>query len=140
MTEFNDRVIAEFRANRGRVGAWGTDLVLIHHRGVRTGTARVNPAMSLRDGDGWLVVGSAMGAPRDPAWTVNLRAHPDTEIEAVIDGGIATVPVRAVELAGREREAAFARFVEMAPAFAAYQAKAPRLLPVIRFVRRGPGG
>lgn len=139
MTEFNDRVITEFRANRGRVGAWGSNLVLIHHRGVRTGTARVNPAMSLRDGDGWLVVGSAMGAPRDPAWTVNLRAHPDTEIEAVIDGDIATVPVRAVELAGQEREAAFARFVEMAPAFASYQAKAPRLLPVIRFVRRAPG-
>jgi deazaflavin-dependent oxidoreductase (nitroreductase family) len=139
MTEFNDRVIAEFRASRGRVGAWGTNLVLIHHRGVRTGTARVNPAMSLRDGDDWLVVGSARGAPRDPAWTVNLRAHPDTEIEAAIDGDIATVPVRAVELAGREREAAFARFVEMAPAFASYQAKARRPLPVIRFVRRGPG-
>ncbi|CND62548.1 cell entry (mce) related family protein [Mycobacterium tuberculosis] len=139
MTEFNDRVIAEFRASRGRVGAWGTDLVLIHHRGVRTGTARVNPAMSLRDGDDWLVVGSARGAPRDPAWTVNLRAHPDTEIEAAIDGDIATVPVRAVELAGRERKAAFARFVEMAPAFASYQAKARRPLPVIRFVRRGPG-
>jgi deazaflavin-dependent oxidoreductase (nitroreductase family) len=139
MTEFNDRVIAEFRASRGRVGAWGTNLVLIHHRGVRTGTARVNPAMSLRDGDDWLVVGSARGAPRDPAWTVNLRAHPDTEIEAAIDGDIATVPVRAVELAGQEREAAFARFVEMAPAFASYQAKARRPLPVIRFVRRGPG-
>ena len=49
MSEFNDRVIAEFRAGRGHVGAWGTNLVLIHHRGVRTGTARVNPAMSLRD-------------------------------------------------------------------------------------------
>lgn len=138
MTEFNDRVIAEFRANRGSVGAWGSNLVLIHHYGVRTGTERVNPAMSLRDGDDWLVVGSAKGAPRDPAWTVNLRAHPDTEIEAVIGGDVATVPVRAVELTGREREAAFARFVDMAPAFAAYQAKAPRPLPVIRFTRRAP--
>jgi deazaflavin-dependent oxidoreductase (nitroreductase family) len=138
MTEFNDRVIAEFRAGHGRAGAWGTNLVLIHHRGARTGTERVNPAMSLRDGADWLVVGSAMGARRDPAWTINLRAHPDTEIEAAIDGDIATVPVRAVELSGREREAAFARFIDMAPAFAAYQAKAPRLLPVIRFTRRTP--
>ncbi|GAA1792484.1 hypothetical protein GCM10009735_25420 [Actinomadura chokoriensis] len=85
------------------------------------------------------MVGSAKGAPRDPAWTVDLRAHPDTEIEAAIDGDIATVPVRAVELAGQEREAAFARFVEMTPVFASYQARAPRPLPVIRFVRRGPG-
>ncbi|GAA4426892.1 nitroreductase family deazaflavin-dependent oxidoreductase [Georgenia halophila] len=136
MTEFNDRVIAEFRAQDGQVGAWGTNLVLIHHRGARSGTERVNPAMSLRDGDSWLVVGSAMGAPRDPAWTINLRAHPDVEIEAVVDGALAAVPVRAFELAGKEREAAFARFVEMAPAFGRYQSKAPRLLPVIRLARR----
>ncbi|NYH51040.1 deazaflavin-dependent oxidoreductase (nitroreductase family) [Nocardiopsis arvandica] len=139
MTEFNDRVIAEFRAHAGRVGAWGTDLVLIHHRGARSGAERINPAMSLRDGDDWLVVGSAMGAPRDPAWAVNLRAHPDAEIEAVVDGGRVTVPVRAVELAGEERETAFARFVRTAPAFGTYQAKASRLLPVIRLTRRTPG-
>ncbi|WP_150242770.1 nitroreductase/quinone reductase family protein [Nocardiopsis quinghaiensis] len=140
MTEFNDRVIAEFRAHAGRVGAWGTNLVLIHHRGVRSGTERINPAMSLRDGDDWLVVGSAMGAPRDPAWVVNLRAHPDVGIEAVIDGDGVTVPVRALELTGEEREAAFARFLQAAPAFGTYQAKAPRLLPVIRFTRRDRSG
>lgn len=136
MTEFNDRVIAQFRSNRGRVGAWGTNLVLVHHRGARTGTERVNPAMSLRDGDGWLVVGSAMGAARDPAWVINLRADPDVEIEAVIDGGIVTVPVRAAELTGEHRRAAFARFVQLAPAFEQYQERTSRPLPVIRFSRR----
>lgn len=138
MTEFNDRVITSFRANDGSVGAWGANLVLVHHRGARTGNERVNPAMSLRDGEDWLVVGSAMGAPRDPAWAVNLRAHPDVEIETVVHGEIVTVPVRATELTGDEREAAFARFVQIAPAFADYQDKAARLLPVIRFGRRAP--
>lgn len=132
MSEFNDRVIAQFRANRGRVGAWGTNLVLIHHRGAKTGAERVNPAMSLRDGDGWLVVGSAAGAPRDPAWTINLRANPRAEVEAVEDGAVTTVPVHATELTGQDREAAFARFVQMAPGFADYQAKTTRTLPVIR--------
>ena len=66
MTELNDRVIAQFRAGRGRVGGWGAGLVLIHHRGARTGTERVHPVVALRD-DGGLVVGSAMGAPRDLA-------------------------------------------------------------------------
>ncbi|GAA1782796.1 nitroreductase/quinone reductase family protein [Streptomonospora arabica] len=136
MTEFNDRVIASFRSNGGHVGAWGSSLVLIHHRGARTKTERVNPAMSLRDGDDWLVVGSAKGAPRDPAWTVNLRAFPEVEIEAVVDGAVTTVPVRATELTGPDREAAFARFVQVAPAFEQYQAAAPRPLPVIRFRRR----
>lgn len=131
-TAFNERVIAQFRADGGRVSGWGDALILIHHRGARTGTERVNPAMSLRDGDDWLVVASAMGAPRDPAWAVNLRAHPDVEIEAVVDGGLSTLPVRASELAGAERAAAFERFVRVAPAFAAYQAEASRLMPVIR--------
>lgn len=110
----------------------------IHHRGARTGTERVNSAMSLQDGDGWLVVGSAMGAQRDPAWTVNLRANPDVKIEAVVGGEVVTVPVRATELEGEEREAAFARFVQLAHAFEKYQQKAPRVLPVIRFSHRAP--
>lgn len=132
MTEFNDRVIADFRANNGRVGGWGTHLVLIHHRGARTGVVRINPAMSLRAGNAWLVVGSAMGAPRDPAWTRNLRVHPDAEIEAATVDGIKTVAVHASELTGAERDAAFSRFVRIAPAFESYQAKAGRSLPVVR--------
>lgn len=139
MTEFNERVVARFRADDGRVGGWGDNLVLIHHRGARTGKERVNPAMSLRDGDDWLVVASKMGAPRDPAWAVNLRAHPDVEIEAVVDGKVGVVPVRASELTGRERELAFERFVQVAPAFATYQAQSGRLMPVIRFTPRTSG-
>lgn len=137
MTEFNERVIAEFRAGDGRVGAWGDNLVLIHHRGARTGKERINPAMSLRDGDSWLVVASKMGAPKDPAWAVNLRAHPDVEIEAVVDGHAASVPVHAHELSGDERDEWFARFVQVAPAFSNYQANTGgRVMPVIRFERR----
>ncbi|WP_308191426.1 nitroreductase/quinone reductase family protein [Cellulomonas sp. ACRRI] len=136
MTSFNERVIDQFHAQNGRVGGWGESLVLVHHRGARTGNAYVNPAMSLRDGDDWLVVASKMGAPHDPAWAVNLRAEPDVEIEAVVDGEVRTIPVRASELVGTERQTAFDRFVEVAPAFAAYQAKAGRLMPVIRFRRR----
>lgn len=137
MTDFNERVIAQFRAGNGRVGGWGDNLVLIHHRGARTGTERINPAMSLRDGDDWLVVASKMGAPKDPAWAVNLRAYPDVELETVVGGRVAVVPVHASELTGEERETWFARFVQVAPAFASYQeGTGGRLMPVIRFSRR----
>ena len=90
--------------------------------------------MSLRDGDGWLVVASAKGAATDPAWAHNLRAHPDTSIEAPVNGRIDTVEVTATELSGAARDAAFARFVERAPAFASYQRRAAdtRRLPVFR--------
>ncbi|MFQ1002350.1 nitroreductase/quinone reductase family protein [Modestobacter sp. SSW1-42] len=139
MSTFNDKIIAEFRANGGRVDSagFGTNLVLLHTRGAKTGTARVNPAMSLRDGDDWLVVASAMGAAKDPAWAVNLRAHPEVEIEVATDFGVETVPVTAVELDGDEYDAAFARFVRRSSAFATYQQRATeRRLPVIRLSRR----
>ncbi len=139
MSEFNERIIAEFRANQGRVtsAGFGSSLVLIHTRGAKTGQPRVNPAMSLRDGAAWLVVASAMGAERDPAWAVNLRAAPHAEIEAANPrGGIDSVAVVAEELDGEEYRAAFARFVERAPAFAVYQDRAARRLPVIRLTPR----
>lgn len=140
MSEFNDRIINEFRTHGGRVDSagFGTSLVLLHTIGARSGEPRVNPAMSLPDGDGWLVVASAKGAARDPAWAHNLRAHSDISIEAYVDGRSETVEVTADELSGAVREAAFARFVERAPAFASYQrrAAATRRLPVFRLAPR----
>jgi deazaflavin-dependent oxidoreductase (nitroreductase family) len=134
VSEVNDRMIAEFRANRGRVvsAGFGSSLVLIHSTGSQTGLPRVTPAMSLHDDNAWLVVGSAMGAAKDPAWAVNLRAHPRAVIEAATGDGIATMAVDSMELDGAEYQAAFARFVARAPAFAAYQERAARRLPVIR--------
>lgn len=134
MSEFNTRVIAEFRSNNGRVDSagFGSSLVLLHTTGAKSGQERVNPAMSLRDGDDWFVVASAKGAARDPAWAINLRAEPAIEIEAAIDGRVETIAVTATELTGDEYDAAFARFVQIAPAFATYQGRAERRLPVIR--------
>lgn len=140
MSDFNDKIIAEFRAGDGRVDSagFGTSLVLLHTTGARSGQPRVNPAMSLRDDDGWLVVASAKGAAKDPAWAHNLRARPDISIEAHVDGLRETVEVTATELSGTTREAAFARFVDRAPAFAAYQRRAAetRRLPVFRLAPR----
>jgi deazaflavin-dependent oxidoreductase (nitroreductase family) len=134
MNDFNDRIIAEFRANNGRVTSvgFGSSLVLIHTRGAKTGKQRVNPAMSLRDGSSFLVVASAMGAEKDPAWAVNLRAHPRAQLEVPAAGGIEQLDVEAEELEGSEYEDAFARFVKRAPAFDSYQQRSARRLPVIR--------
>lgn len=139
MSGFDEQVIAEFRANGGRVDSagFGSNLVLLHTIGARTGAERVNPAMSLRDGDAWLVVASAAGAPRDPAWAFNLRAHPDVDIEVAGPDGVEVVPVTAEELDGQAYTTAFARFARRSSAFVAYQARATgRRLPVIRLTRR----
>lgn len=140
MNNVNDRTIAEFRAHDGRVDSAGvgTNLVLLHTMGRRSGEQRVNPVMSLREGDDWLVVASAKGAAKDPGWAHNLRAHPETSIEAHMHGRREPVEVTAIELSGTAYDAAFARFVERAPAFESYQRRAiaTRRLPVFRLTPR----
>jgi deazaflavin-dependent oxidoreductase (nitroreductase family) len=130
-TTFNDTVIAEFRATGGRVDSagFGDRLVLLHTTGRRSGHERINPVMAIPDGDAWLVTASAAGAPKDPGWALNLRAHPATTIET----GRQTVPVTATELDGPEHAAAWKRFTDLSDAFAQYQQRATtRRLPIFR--------
>ena len=128
---WNDSVVAEFRANHGRVGGnfKGAPLLLIHHRGARTGKARINPVMYLKDGDRYLVFASKGGADTDPDWYHNLKAHPDARIEV----GDETIEVRAEEVKGTERDRLYAKQASLYPQFADYQRKTKRVIPVIAF-------
>jgi deazaflavin-dependent oxidoreductase (nitroreductase family) len=133
--DFNARIIDEFRANEGRVGHpfEGTPLLLLHHTGARSGTSYVNPLAYLRDGDRYVIFASKAGAPSNPGWYHNLKAHPEVEVEVATD----TIPVRASEAEGEERERLFSTQAERSPAFAEYQEKAGgRLIPVIVLTRR----
>ena len=135
IAEFNDLVIAEFRANGGHVdtGGFGTNLVLIHSLGARSGAERVNPALSLHDGDDRLIVASAAGSRTNPGWYHNLLAHPDITIETP-EG---SEQVSAKELDGDDYAAARRLFDAVSPVFAQYQQQAgPRRLPIFRLVRR----
>jgi deazaflavin-dependent oxidoreductase (nitroreductase family) len=133
MSEYNDRVIAEFRASGGRVAGYGDGLVLLHSTGARSGEARVNPVLAIPEGGSWLVCASMRGGPTSPAWYFNLLAHPDASVETPHG----SVDVRAIVLTDEERDAAFARFVERSPVFAEYQREAaPRILPVVRLEPR----
>jgi deazaflavin-dependent oxidoreductase (nitroreductase family) len=97
--DFNARIIEEFRANEGRVGGTfaGSTLLLLHHVGAKSGKARVNPLAYNRDGDRYVVFASKAGAPTNPDWYHNLKAHPDVTIEVGTD----TIRVRAEEATGR---------------------------------------
>ncbi len=136
MSDWNQNIIDEFRANGGTVETmgFGRGLVLLHHVGARTGTARVSPVAAIRDGDdAWLVAASKGGAPDNPDWYHNLRAHPDVEIETPDDG---TVTVHARVLEGDERDAAWARFTAMSEGFRSYEEKTSRVIPVVELARR----
>ena len=134
---WNETVIAEFRANKGEVttGGFGKHLVLLHSVGARSGVERVNPVLGRRSGDDWVIAASYAGAPSHPAWYHNLVAHPDTAIETAEAG---TVPVTASEITGPEYDREWAGFVGQAPTFAEYQEKAgSRKIPLLRLRRRG---
>ena len=129
MNDFNAQIIEEFRANEGRVGGpfEGGTLLLLHHVGARTGTPRVNPLMYRRDGDRYVVFASKAGAPTNPDWYHNLKAHPNTTIEVGTD----TIDVAASEATGEERDRLYNAQAEESPQFAEYQAKTDRVIPVI---------
>ncbi|GGF33085.1 hypothetical protein GCM10011399_27740 [Subtercola lobariae] len=136
MSNFNDQIIAEFRANNGTVttAGFGSSLVLLHSLGVKSGIERVTPVMSIARPDGtWLIAASKAGAPENPAWYANLKAKPETSIETGSD----TVPVVAEELTDPEYDAGWAEFTSRAPGFADYQVKAgSRRIPVIKLSPR----
>jgi deazaflavin-dependent oxidoreductase (nitroreductase family) len=132
---YNDRVIAEFRANGGEVPGFGSGLVLVHSTGARSGEPRINPVAAMTDGGSWLICASLRGAPTNPAWYFNLVAHPDAAIETPHG----SVDVHAIELTeDDDYDAAFGRFVERYPRFADYAVTAaPRRMPLFRLEPRG---
>jgi deazaflavin-dependent oxidoreductase (nitroreductase family) len=134
---WNAEVIAEFRANAGEVAAPYPDpppMLLLHTIGARSGREHVVPMRCLPDGDAWYVFGSAHGSEHHPDWYFNLVAHPDIDIEL----GAETIPVRAVELHGAERDTVFARQAARFSTFADYERRLARTIPVFRLDRRVP--
>ena len=82
VSDFNQGIIDEFRANNGTVTAmgFGRALALVHSTGAKSGEPRVNPLAAIHDDEGWLLPASAGGSPKNPAWYHNLKAHPDVEV------------------------------------------------------------
>jgi deazaflavin-dependent oxidoreductase (nitroreductase family) len=132
--DWNADVIAEFRGNHGKVGGMfqGAPILLLNHIGARTGRARVNPVMYLKDGNRYLIFASKGGAPNNPHWYHNLKAHPDMEIEVGDD----RIKVRAEEVKGKERDRLYARQSSLYPRFADYQRRTKRIIPVIALIPR----
>ena len=135
--DFNTQIIKEFRDNAGRVGGpfEGAPMLLLTTKGAKTGTSRVNPMMYLAEDGRRYVFASKAGAPTNPDWYHNLKAHP----EATIEVGSGTIEVTAAELTGSERDELFDRQAALFPGFADYQAKTTRLIPVVALIPKRPG-
>ncbi|KOU18282.1 hypothetical protein ADK52_30855 [Streptomyces sp. WM6372] len=130
----NAKVIAEFRANEGRVGGIfeGAPLVLVHHRGRKSGQEFVSPMMYLPHDtapDTVYVFASKGGAPTDPDWYRNLIAAG----EGTVERGTETYRVTVRELTGDEHDRVYAEQARRYPGFAEYarQTAGIRIIPVL---------
>jgi deazaflavin-dependent oxidoreductase (nitroreductase family) len=129
MNDWNAKTIEEFRANGGKVGGnfEGAPLLLLHHKGAKTGIERVNPVMYQAVGRDYAVFATKGGAPTNPDWHHNLLANPDATIEI----GTETKAVHARVAEGDERERIWSTQKERYPGFAEYEAKTTRQIPVV---------
>ena len=118
-----------YRLSGGRIGGrmGRAPVLLLHHVGRKSGTARVTPVLFLAEGARLVIVGSKGGALEHPAWFDNLMAHPDTTVEVARR----RIPVRARLTSETERVDYWPRLVEMYPSYAAYQDRTDRVLPVV---------
>jgi deazaflavin-dependent oxidoreductase (nitroreductase family) len=135
--DMNREVLAEFRANGGVVdtaaGGYfkGKPMVVLHTRGAKTGTERVNPLMYLDEGDRRYVFASKGGAPNHPDWYHNLKANPDVTVETGTD----SYPATAREITGSERDRIYAAQAAAWPQFGEYEEKTTRKIPVVALDR-----
>ena len=72
-----------YRASRGRLfGKIGrAPVLLLTTTGRRSARPRTAPVLYLADGERLVVIGSNAGNAKAPAWSFNLKANPDCEVE-----------------------------------------------------------
>lgn len=136
MADFNQKMIERFRAGGGKVEGWG-DLVLLHHRGRKSGTPYVSPLVYTRDESDpstIYIFASKGGAPTHPAWYRNLKDAGEARVEV----GEETYDVDVDEIDGDARDRIFAAHAKRYPTFADYAEKTAgvRHIPVVALRRR----
>ena len=136
MSDFNQAVIDEFRANEGKVGGYfeGANMLLLHTTGAKSGQPRTNPLVYVRDGDNLVIIASKGGEDSNPDWYYNLRANPDVTVEVGTD----QFQVHATAVTEEpERSRLYAKMVEHRPGFADYEQKTMRKIPAVVLERVG---
>jgi deazaflavin-dependent oxidoreductase (nitroreductase family) len=126
-----DRLVG--RMSHGRIsvlGMVGLPSLLLTTIGRRSGQPRRQPLLYVRDGDGYVVVGSNWGGPAHPGWSANLLADPSATVE--IRGR--RIAVRAVPAKGAERDRLWRLVVDAWPAYQSYAAGTDRKIRLFRLV------
>jgi deazaflavin-dependent oxidoreductase (nitroreductase family) len=134
--KWEDDLIADIRAHDGAVTSGplaGHPLLIMTSIGARTGEARRAILTFSRDGDDYVVAGTASGAPTDPDWLHNVAANPDVTVEA--EGR--TFKARASVADAADRDRLWEGHVAALPHFAAYPEQTGRVIPMVRLTPVG---
>jgi deazaflavin-dependent oxidoreductase (nitroreductase family) len=133
MSDMNDQIINEFRANDGKVGGYFTNntLLLLHTTGAKSGKERVNPVATFEDAERLVIVASKGGAPKSPDWYHNVVANPEVGVEY----GIEEFQAQATVTLEPERSELFQKMVSRMSGFAEYEKKTTRVIPVVTLSR-----
>jgi deazaflavin-dependent oxidoreductase (nitroreductase family) len=111
----------------------GLPIAIFWTRGAKSGKVRKNGLMRVEHDGAYAMVGSVGGAPEDPAWVSNVRAHPD---QVTVQDGPEPWDGVAREVTGAERDQWWKRAVAAYPPYAAYQERTDREIPVFVVERR----
>ncbi|MFI0482952.1 nitroreductase/quinone reductase family protein [Actinomadura sp. 9N215] len=131
---WNDKIIAEFRENNGKVGGRfeGAPMLLVTTAGRRTGKPHTTPVIHLHDGDHYLIFGANAGRDRHPDWYHNILAAAQVTVELGTAGGrVEPFAAQAVPLEGEERDRQWERQCAIDPAFRDYEKTSGRTIPVV---------
>lgn len=133
MSDFNKKVIQEFRSNQGVVGGHfeGMDLLLVHSTGAKSGQLRINPVAYVKNDDQYVIAASKGGADTHPDWYHNLVANP----EVIFEVGADTFAGSAVVPGEPERTELYDKLSGKYPMFKEYENKANRVIPIIKLVK-----
>lgn len=133
LNEYNKKVIEEFHANQGKVGGQMENMpvVLITMTGAKSGKSITKPLVYSKDGDRMVVIASFAGAPKHPAWYLNLIAHPEVTVEV----GTEKFQAKVEETSGAERQRLFDAQAKQMSIFNDYQKKTDRQIPVLTLTR-----
>ena len=132
---WEDALIADMREHDGPPTAGplaGHPILVMHQRGAKSGETRRAILTYSRDGDDYVVAGSAGGAPRDPSWLANVRANPDVSVEIGRRRFDATASVED----GQDRERLWNQHVATLPWFADYPTQSGREIPMVRLTEK----
>jgi deazaflavin-dependent oxidoreductase (nitroreductase family) len=128
----------EFRSNGGKLSGQfaarlgekllaGAPMIIVTHKGAKSGTTYTSPLVYSKDGDKYVIIASKGGAPENPSWYHNLVAHPEVTVEI----GSEKFKAKAREVKGEERDRLFNAQAKIMPQFNEYQKKTSRKIPVI---------